>query len=402
MEHCVELLSFCARHVATLQRLPLPLINPDVLEEHMSTKKPFEIVADKAPRLEYESELEKIKSKVRGTQAPANFQSNMVYFFALRVACVIAAVFLPVSFALALGALQFLLLPHSLFVSVAELFVLGPAVFLGHFIVAGSMQIALSLVVPTALSFSITISRTFITTFFIVDQLLCAVCLWRTPACPTAPITRTRATQSIVFGFLNCKTYFLLLLLPLQGLAIPLLPWIIDAYFQFSVRATKYLARKSLHWAALFYLQHSVAHLPHVYTDAHKFHHYLHDTTAFDAHIYGSGAPEEYFCLVAELLPALLFGLPPPSLSFCLLYISWTNKIAHSRKSEAEDGCNFHADHHLHHTKNYGGYYPPLDMYMGTASNNTENRCPGYRVTVDERDKDVRLVFTPLKQAKVK
>ena len=30
-------------------------------------------------------------------------------------------------------------------------------------------------------------------------------------------------------------------------------------------------------------------HLPRVYEEAHKFHHYLHGSTAFDAHIYGSG-----------------------------------------------------------------------------------------------------------------
>lgn len=38
-----------------------------------------------------------------------------------------------------------------------------------------------------------------------------------------------------------------------------------------------------------------------VYEEAHKFHHYLHDTTPFDAHVYGAGAPEEWFSMVVEV-----------------------------------------------------------------------------------------------------
>lgn len=393
MEFCWELLRFCGRHVATLQRLPLPLINPDVLEEHLQTNKYFEISASKGPRDEYNVELEKIKDKIRASAATPSFHTNLLFFFTLRVACVIAALLLPIGWALVLGALQFVFLPHSLFVSLAELWVLGPALFLGHFLVAVPLQLACSALLPEALNVSLPITNTFILLFFIIDQALCAACVWRTPACPTAPITRARLTQSIVFGFLNCKTYFLLLLLPLRGVGLPLVPWLLDAWFGISIKATRYFARRFLHWAALFYIQHSVAHLPNVYGDAHKFHHYLHDTTSFDAHIYGSGAPEEYFCLLAELLPALLWGITPPSLSFQILWISGTNKIAHSRKSIAEDGCNFHADHHFYHTKNYGGYYPPLDMYMGTAATKGENRCPGYRVTLEESQDSPNVLF---------
>jgi sterol desaturase/sphingolipid hydroxylase (fatty acid hydroxylase superfamily) len=367
-----------------------------VLEEQLRTNKYFEIAADKGPRNEYNAKLDMIKETIRRGSSAPSFHTNLLFFFALRIACVVAAFFVPIGWVLALAALQFVLLPHSLFVSLAELWVLGLALFVGHFCVAMPLQLASSLLIPTALNLSLPISNTFIICFFVVDQLLCSLCVWRTPACATNPVTRTRLAQSVIFGFLNCKTYFLLLLLPLRGLAIPLIPWAIDAYFELSIRVTRWSARKFLHWAALFYIQHSLAHLPNVYGDAHKFHHYLHDTTAFDAHIYGSGAPEEYFCLLGELLPALLFGTAPPSLSGCVLWISWTNKIAHSRKSVAEDGCNFHADHHLYHTKNFGGYYPPLDMYMGTAAITGENRCPGYRVLTEERPDDILFKFTPL------
>ena len=66
--------------------------------------------------------------------------------------------------------------------------------------------------------------------------------------------------------------------------------------------------------------------MPLVYEHAHKAHHYLHDSTAFDAHIYGSGAPEEYHTLMVEVVTSLLGGTPP-SLAFHTLYTSWTNKV---------------------------------------------------------------------------
>jgi hypothetical protein len=53
-----------------------------------------------------------------------------------------------------------------------------------------------------------------------------------------------------------------------------------------------------------------------VYAQAHKFHHHLPDACAFDAHIYGSGAPEEYFLLLTELVVAAWLGCCPPSLSW--------------------------------------------------------------------------------------
>ena len=45
-----------------------------------------------------------------------------------------------------------------------------------------------------------------------------------------------------------------------------------------------------------------------VYEHAHKLHHYLHGTNAFDAHIYGNGMPEEFFFLVLELCMAIFAG----------------------------------------------------------------------------------------------
>jgi hypothetical protein len=92
--------------------------------------------------------------------------------------------------------------------------------------------------------------------------------------------------------------------------------WIIDAFAQLTPKFAAKFSEKTLHWASLFYHQHRLAHLPAVYSHAHKFHHHLPDACAFDAHIYGSGAPEEYFLLLTETIVAACLGCCPPSLSW--------------------------------------------------------------------------------------
>ena len=52
-----------------------------------------------------------------------------------------------------------------------------------------------------------------------------------------------------------------------------------------------------------------------VYEHAHKLHHFLHGTLAFDAHIYGNGMPEEFFFLALELVMGVVWGFPPASLN---------------------------------------------------------------------------------------
>ncbi|OLP97350.1 Vacuolar protein sorting-associated protein 26 [Symbiodinium microadriaticum] len=128
-----------------------------------------------------------------------------------------------------------------------------------------------------------------------------------------------------------------------------------------------------------FYVEHRIGHLPVVYQHAHKMHHYLHDSTAFDAHIYGSGMNEEFFWILAETLPCLLAPsfFFPYFLNFDTLYSSWTNKSCHTRTADEKeygfcDEANFHADHHTLHRANFGSSQGILlDVYFGTAGANT-------------------------------
>merc|ERR1711971_1499900 len=150
-----------------------------------------------------------------------------------------------------------------------------------------------------------------------------------------------------------------------------------------------------------FYLEHRIGHCPVVYAHAHKMHHYLHDTTAFDAHIYGSGMNEEFFWILAETLPCIVSAgcLFPYFFNVSILYVSWTNKSGHTRN--ADDACklplgcdedNFHADHHTLHRANFGlSTNPLLDFYFGTHGPNTR-RVQGRSWVLDAIDGErVRL-----------
>jgi sterol desaturase/sphingolipid hydroxylase (fatty acid hydroxylase superfamily) len=129
-----------------------------------------------------------------------------------------------------------------------------------------------------------------------------------------------------------------------------------------------------MHWAVLFYHQHRLAHAPVVYAQAHKFHHKLHGSTAFDAHLYGSGLPEEFFMLWLEVGMALQFGFVPATLGYYILTLSWSNKIGHTEHASDPRGNKFHTDHHDRHVKNFGIYNAAMDMYFDTAIHNDKYR----------------------------
>ena len=69
-----------------------------------------------------------------------------------------------------------------------------------------------------------------------------------------------------VWGFLNTKTYTIVLLLHMMnsGVTIPIWIWLIDAKFQVTTNISKFVSYYWMHWVELFYHQHRMAHLPKV------------------------------------------------------------------------------------------------------------------------------------------
>jgi hypothetical protein len=331
---------------------------------------------------DYNLAIKKMGEELRQLEdnRPETFALGMIFFFIIRCLCVVFAYYNSLQWTIIMSVIQFMILPYSFFVSLAKLIELFPPLFMSSMLVFPCLEYLKSLIMADFLDYTLTINNNFIMIFFAIDQILCLICTFATPRGKSAPMTFQRVMKSVFFGFINTKSYFFILLFLLRGVKISLFVWVLDAALNISGRISLIMNGSIPCWEILFYHQHRIAHLPYVFQDAHKFHHYLSDTSPFDAHIYGSGAPEEWHCLMLELLPSFFLGTIPPSLTFHVLKISWSNKVAHTRKLDGNNGENQHADHHLFHVKNYC-WYPPLEMYMQTCTNNNTFRAYGYEIS---------------------
>ena len=370
--------------------------NPDTLIETIADttdiRRPskFSLSVPKDVGDRYNKDFEEMKSKMRtlhaGDKEQLSYKSTLVILFAIRLACLFTAFEGNVPATLLISSLQFLFAPYSLFVSFALCLALAPPIYLCHYMVFTLLTSLTNLVSPLLWSLvpdmamttiqpwlSVNISPAFIILFFLADQLLCLYCHLMTPC---KQFTLKETLTHVIWGFLNTKTYTLVLLVHMMqaGVSIPLLLWIIEWKLQLTLTVSTMLSSRLMHWLELFYTQHRIAHLPKVYEHAHKLHHYLHGTLAFDAHIYGNGMPEEFFFLLLELCMGVYCGLMPASLNRLVLQYSVDNKFGHTQWLEDDAGQNFHADHHLVHVKNYGIYNSLMDMYFNTSTFNDTYR----------------------------
>ena len=151
--------------------------------------------------------------------------------------------------------------------------------YTGHVIVMPVLTFLANTFIPDEYNYTITISSTSLIVFIIVDQLLCACTLFWTPMGPVEKMPTSRIWQSVWYGFLNCKTYYLVLFPLVYDTKIALIPWMVDWMFGFSNLITTWTM---VYWNVLFYHAHRIGHLPIVYSDAHRFHHYLRDATSFE------------------------------------------------------------------------------------------------------------------------
>merc|ERR1712110_2776 len=289
-----------------------------------------------------------------GEREGLSYKMTLALLMILRLLCLVTASQGLLVLTLVISSLQFLVAPYSLFVSLALALALCPPIYCCHYLVyslLGAASTAVAGLCPqyvtdlvTSLDpyLHISITPMFILAFFTMDQLACLYCHLMTP-CKQFTVRET--LTHVVWGFLNTKTYTLVLLLHLMssGFRVPLLLWILDWQLGLTQRVSDHLSSHTMHWLELFYTQHRIAHLPRVYEHAHKLHHYLHGTLAFDAHIYGNGMPEEFFFLLLEMGLGIGFGLTPATLNRLVLQFSLDNKFGHTQKPTDEDGGNFHA-----------------------------------------------------------
>lgn len=420
------LVKFYLVNIWTLHELPQWMRNPESLAQLVEeeakgpTRTSFSLRLPRAVARRYNGEFGRMKGELRELHAGEgdrmSYQTTLLLLFTLRLACVYTAWLGNVRATLALASLQFLVTPYSLFVSLALAVALAPPIYLSHYTAFSSLQAfahlaagflpasLLTMLSSLAPYCYLSIGPGFVAAFFLADQALCVYCHAFTPS-KEFPVRET--LTHAVWGFLNTKTYTLVVLLHMMnaGVSIPLWLWLLDAHLQVTSRLASSLSQRWAHWLELFYHQHRMAHLPKVYEHAHKLHHYLHGTLAFDAHIYGNGMPEEFFFLLLELGMGLVWGLTPATLNRLVLQFSMDNKFGHTQKPTDHDGGNFHADHHLLHVKNFGIYNSLMDMYFDTSSNNTKYvvkpslYCPGeeeavYQVVREQEEDHTLFHFT--------
>lgn len=410
------LFRFYVNHVPLLYELPLFVKNSVALSDRLQGEaKPFSITADKKVFNIFNDAYDKLKVSIRDFNnqsvfSSLQFQTMLSLFFFLRLLCCVHAFMRPrdLFITFSLCALQFLFMPYSFFVSLAGIVYLSPDMFVTYMVLYKPLQIMCDWAIPQSILDNVTISidYTFIIWFFTMDFLVCLVMtvFWIGAAQgrPASNTSVSRIFKSMVYGFLNCKTYFLILLLHCRGYGLKIngAVWLVDMLLGLSRRSAHYVStRFSTCPGLLFYIQHRLAHLPGVYLQAHKAHHFLHDATAFDAHIYGSGAPEEFFTLAFEAATGCLLGFCPPSLTYNVLSASWANKQVHTRAEKDAGGWNGHVDHHTTHDKNLGPSLPfsLLDMYFNTAVNNQQDVWEGkWKIEKTTTSESIVFNFTPI------
>ena len=271
------------------------------------------------------------------------YKSLLLLLFLLRFLCIFTAWNGMLKLTVLISSLQFLIAPYSLFVSFTLAVALFPPIYASHYLSYFCIQSVGSILYSIAVKYqftnilwfiqviepvcSIRVSIWFVLTFFVIDQLSCMYFHFLTPSKSFS--TKDFFTHA-VWGFLNTKTYHVVLLFHLLNgnFQISLVVWCIDICLGLTDMLAKAISHHWMHWAELFYSQHRIGHLPKVYEHAHKLHHYLHGTNAFDAHIYGNGMPEEYFVLMLEVVMALACGMTPASLNYLILSISWGTSLA--------------------------------------------------------------------------
>lgn len=393
-----KLLAFYIKQMPKFLSLPHELVDEVAMEAKMETGKQFMIWVKGGKSFVdgYQQEFEELARDLKGLMKRSVMEphTKQCIFWLIRLGCVACAFAGSFWLMFLTSLLQFLFLPFSLFAALGSGVEIVFVLYTGHALVFPLLKFVLQQVLPAECNPTVTISPRFLVFFLVVDQFLCLLCLFRTPKGKTVPMSASRIMASVSYGFLNCKTYYLVLLPLIFGLEIPVLAWLFDAALGLSSKIHNFIRR---FWEALFYNAHRIAHIKEVYPDAHKFHHYLHDCTAFDAHIFGSGAPEEWLILMCDFALALCSGCPPASLSYHVLQMSWFNKWNfHSRSDQPEFHFdNFHADHHTLHRTNFGMTYP-FELLMKTIPQKLGNNVEwcGFLIKRLECDDNVCLHFT--------
>ena len=253
--------------------LPKELCNDVALAKRMGKKVEFALTVDKSFVDGYNRGIDDMKEHVKklwGPSAHVDYRAKQILFWLVRFATVAAACQdqdqddKTLQRVLLVSLLQFIVLPYSLSIALGYGLETVFVAYTGHAIVQSIFTALTNAFVPETYNITVTISPTFLVAFLIIDQLLCVYTLFRTPIGPVEKMPVKRIWQSVWYGFLNCKTYYLVLLPITYGTKIALIPWILDCCLGLSKLISN---ATTAYWSVLFYHAHRIGHIPIVYPD---------------------------------------------------------------------------------------------------------------------------------------
>lgn len=411
------MIEFYIFSVQSIHALPKWIRNPNTLERTVMEKDAVDLSVPAEAATNYVRESQTFRHEFRSFHQDKNhflkFKTTVIILSLLRLLTVLSAWHGLLSLSITIILLQIIVAPYSIIISFAQASALIVPIYCSHYVSYILIQKLISTILnstPVAVIhhlqclspfLSLTIGPYFIIIYFFLDLSLCCYCQFvHFPN--NIPLKKTVA--HIIWGFLNAKSYTLVVLLHAMSaeadVSISIIVWIVDAYYGITSTLARVFTDHFYHWLELHYTFHTMGHLPIAYNQAHKFHHVLHGSSAFDAHsLFGNGMPEEFFFILLELMCVVLIGLPPALTNFFLLKMIIKNKFAHTENPEDDAGDNFHTGHHRHHVKNFG-HNCLLDMLFSTCESNIMYRMrinnSVYQVEKKEEEKNVQFCFTKI------
>jgi sterol desaturase/sphingolipid hydroxylase (fatty acid hydroxylase superfamily) len=244
-----------------------------------------------------------------------------------------------------------------------------------------------------SLSYEIEITNTFIFFAFLIDYLVCFISLFYTKYGKSAKFELDRFLRPIIHGTLNARTYYFTLLCLLRGTKLPILIWLLDYKLNLTEKIKNLFEKNFLRsYSINFYHSHRISHLPKIYEDGHKFHHFFNYASPFDSHIFGVGGPEDWGFFVTELMFCLAFNTIPSTFCFSLLNLNYEFKLSHTNLESKCDLYSYHIDHHVFASKNYC-WSPTIDMFFGTSSKDKKYVDGYFIITKEIKDDDIIVTY---------
>jgi len=392
LEGTLLVFQFFFKHIPTIVQLPEEILDQELLEKKLDEAESYVITSRLQLVNKYNEDYAWLNKHLPLSYFHRSFGVRLLALLVLRLVCIIYVIWIGnLRVALLLSLIQFFISPYSFAVCIQSLISVTPQLFVGHYFA----HFILTIILPESFSFKVPINVYMICSFFLVDQLLSVYSLYLSKYGRTEPICWDWLCIHSLYGFLNNKSYYLILL-PLlyhNCFEFNLTIFLIEYLIGLDLRIRNFFFNRVFTKAfvsGIFYHQHRVAHLGALYGHAHKLHHFLQGTSPFEADIYGTGWPEGWGLLVVELIGSIFFNLGPTTLNSYNLIAAWNNKLSHT-KSDHEDR-NYHYYHHIYHTTNYG--YFMIDLLFGTECKQSE--YGNFRVTkiVNLENDSLQLVFS--------